>query len=174
MSMSSDPGPRSSSSSVSSGSGPIVVGVDGSANAGRALAVAADLALGLDTDVVAVHALGLLTVIGDRRLPSVEHRAEIDDHLHEVWCTPLADRLGDRWSARLIDGNPADVLIATATDVAARMVVVGARGVGGHPDLMLGSTSHQVIHHATCPTVVVPPIDRSAATVLEAELRDRL
>lgn len=154
--------------------GPILVGVDGSANAGRALEVAADLALGLDTDVLAVHALGLLTTIGDRRLPSVEHRAEIDEYLQSVWCAPLAERLGERWSARLVDGNPAEVLILTAADVGARMVVVGARGIGGHPDLMLGSTSHQVIHHASCPTVVVPPVDRSSAEAVETELRDRL
>lgn len=161
-------------SPVSADRGPIVVGVDGSDNARGALEVAADLALGLDTDVVAVHALGLLTVIDDRRLPSVEHRAEIEHHLHAVWCAPLAERLGERWSARLIDGSPAEVLLATAADVDARMVVVGARGVGGHPDLMLGSTSHQVIHRATCPTVVVPPLDRTPAEALEAELRDRL
>jgi len=34
--------------------------------------------------------------------------------------------------------------------------MLGARGVGGFRGLLLGSTTHQVAHHATCPLVVIP------------------
>lgn len=36
------------------------------------------------------------------------------------------------------------------------LVVIGARGVGGFRDLLLGSTADQVVRHARCPVVVLP------------------
>jgi nucleotide-binding universal stress UspA family protein len=145
-------------------SGPIVVGVDGSTNAHRALMVAARLAVALDVPVIAVHALGMMTSIDGRRVPAAEHRDEIETLMHSQWCDVLREMLGDRWSGELVDGNPAVALLGAAADHDASFIVVGARGVGGHPDLMLGSTSHQVIEHAACPAVVVPPIDRGSAS----------
>lgn len=39
----------------------------------------------------------------------------------------------------------------------ADLLVVGTRGLGGFSGLPLGSASHQVTHHATCPVVIVRP-----------------
>jgi nucleotide-binding universal stress UspA family protein len=52
-------------------------------------------------------------------------------------------------------GQPADVLLAQGAD--AELVVVGRRGLGGFKSLLLGSVSQQVVHHASCPVVVVQP-----------------
>ena len=51
------------------------------------------------------------------------------------------------------EGQPADVLLEQGTDAA--LLVVGRRGLGGFRSLLLGSVSQQVVHHATCPVVVV-------------------
>jgi nucleotide-binding universal stress UspA family protein len=50
----------------------------------------------------------------------------------------------------------APALLGSATD--ADLLVVGARGLGGFRDLLLGSVSQQVLHHAPCPVAVVRPV----------------
>lgn len=54
---------------------------------------------------------------------------------------------------RAIEGQPAAILLKEAQD--ADMIVVGSRGRGGFASLLLGSVSQQVVHHATCPVVVL-------------------
>jgi nucleotide-binding universal stress UspA family protein len=51
-------------------------------------------------------------------------------------------------------GSPARELLAESKD--ADLLVVGQRGHGGFIGLLMGSVANQVMHHATCPTVVIP------------------
>ena len=138
--------------------GPVVVGLDGSWNAQRALAVAADLARSFDVDLAVFHALGLMTVIEGRHVPSEGHRDDIERLLRTEWCRALQGDPSLRWRAEIVYGSPADVLLNLGRDLDASFVVVGSRGVG---DVQaLGSTSHHVMHDCDRPVVVVPPTDR--------------
>lgn len=139
--------------------GPVLVGVDGSDTSGRALGVAADLALRLSSQLVVVHAVGLMSVIDGLHVPSEGRRDELTRLLDDVWCAPLAGIEGLRWRTALVDGPPAEVMLGQAEQIDAGLVVVGSRGVGS--EKLLGSTSHHLVHHCSRPVVVVPPADRS-------------
>ena len=52
-------------------------------------------------------------------------------------------------------GFPSEEILNAAAD--ADMVVVGSRGAGGFKQLLMGSVSYQIAHHAHCPVVVIPP-----------------
>jgi nucleotide-binding universal stress UspA family protein len=137
---------------------PVVVGIDGSDTSRLALAAAVDLASIGRVPVVAVHAVGLMDRIDGDHVPAFGHQAEIADAL-DGWCAGFDD-CGVRIVRRLEQGAPVDVLLRVAAETAATMIVVGRRGVGGRPDLLLGSTAHQVIERADRAVLVVPPTDR--------------
>ena len=55
---------------------------------------------------------------------------------------------------KVVNDLPARALLEAGEG--AWMLVVGSRGLGGFHGLLLGSVSQQVVHHATCPVLVVP------------------
>jgi nucleotide-binding universal stress UspA family protein len=65
-----------------------------------------------------------------------------------------------------VEGRTAPGPAALALVDAARhadLLVVGSRGLSGLKGALLGSVSTAAVHHAVCPTVVIPP-DRGAAS----------
>ncbi len=55
----------------------------------------------------------------------------------------------------VVAGGAASAIIEAASE--ATLVVVGSRGISHAKEILFGSVSHQVVHHAPCPVVVVPP-----------------
>jgi nucleotide-binding universal stress UspA family protein len=134
----------------------VLVGVDESPNAARALEWAVALARGLGAEVVAVHALGLLTHLGaGAPVPAEGHAEEVRKRMDEEWCAPLR-RSGVPWRSLLVGGDPVGVLQRAAEEEDAGLVVVGRRGAGNRPGLFLGSTSHQLAEACSRPVVIVP------------------
>lgn len=58
-------------------------------------------------------------------------------------------------SGQVLQGPPAAVLLDASRD--ADLLVVGSRGHGGFLGLLLGSVSTQMVHHATCPVLIIRP-----------------
>jgi nucleotide-binding universal stress UspA family protein len=139
----------------------IIVGVDGSDNSRHALEWAILLAQRFDATVVAVHAMGLLTQLGDGPpVPSQSHRDELQAVFESEWCAPLVTSgVSHRYLFR--DGPPVMVLLDAADQQKADLIVVGSRGTGGFSELMLGSTSHHVAEHSVCPVLIVPALGRA-------------
>lgn len=54
-------------------------------------------------------------------------------------------------------GDPADVIVETAGDLLARLVVVGTHGRTGLQRMLLGSVAEAVVRNAGCPVLVVRP-----------------
>ncbi|MEV1178321.1 universal stress protein, partial [Nonomuraea sp. NPDC049784] len=57
----------------------------------------------------------------------------------------------------ITDAQPCEPPVKALVEAAqmADVVVVGSRGLGGFASAVLGSVSHGVLHHATCPVAVV-------------------
>jgi len=134
----------------------ILVAVDGSDNSLAAVVWVAGLAAATGAEVVAVHALGLLDRLdGGEQVPSQPNRDEITRRFEDEWCAPL-DAAGVRSRRIVRDGNPVSVVLAAADDEDVDLIVLGSRGLGGYPELLLGSTSTQVAQHSSRPVTIVP------------------
>jgi nucleotide-binding universal stress UspA family protein len=134
----------------------IVVGVDGSMNSLAAVEWAAGMATISGAEVVAVHALGLLEHLeGPEEATGQTQRQQIQDRFETTWCAPLnRDNIPCRRQLR--DGSPVEVLLRAAEEEDADLIVVGSRGLGGYPELLLGSTSTQVAQNSQRPVTIVP------------------
>ena len=133
----------------------IVVAVDGSENSVAAVTWAAGLASMTGAEVIAVHALGLLERMDDGLQPSEPNRDEIQRRFETEWCAPLD---GVQSRRLLLDGSAVPVVLALADEEDADLIVLGSRGLGGHPELLLGSTSTQVAQHSHRPVTIVPTV----------------
>jgi len=133
--------------------GRVVVGVDGSEDAVRALAWAAEESRLRDATLVVVHAWSLPAIA----VPLIADPAPIRDAAGELVEDALVgagvDAVPPDVEVRVVSGSPAAAVLEVAEH--ADLLVVGSRGRGGFRGLLLGSVSHQVATHASCPVVVV-------------------
>lgn len=150
----------------------LFVAVDGSEGAAEALAWAARFASATGAEVTAVHALehpayagGYAPwMFGMASSPSgwdQEWRNwadQIRQRLTDDWCRPLT-RAGVAFRAEVILGGVGE-LLSYVREERADLLVVGRRGLGGFRELVVGSFSHQLIHHSPIPVIVVPHQER--------------
>jgi nucleotide-binding universal stress UspA family protein len=141
----------------------IVVGVDGSAAGAAALAAAARLSAATGCDVVAVHVTSVPAAVHATLAPLVSGAAatandELADRCH-LECELALAGTGVAWTFELRHGDPATQLTRAADEHDAACVVVGRDGHRVLARLRLGSVTDRLVHHASCPVLVVPPTD---------------
>jgi nucleotide-binding universal stress UspA family protein len=137
---------------------PIAVGVDESPEAQLALGFALEQAAARRVDLLAVRAW---------RPPAPPWRSDVRPLVTDVAELEAAERQlvahalhgwRDKYRTvkvvtRLIPTDARHALTTVSHE--AQLIVVGSRGPGGFEGLLLGSVSHYLLHHATCPVAVV-------------------
>ena len=130
----------------------ILVGVDGSPASAKAAVWATEQArlTGGTLDLIIVWArptsYGLPLVIGGYD-PEKEAQDVVAKFAAEI------DLPSERVRTSVVNGAAPEVLVARSAH--ADLLAVGSRGHGGFAELLLGSVSDHVVHHAHCPVVVV-------------------
>jgi nucleotide-binding universal stress UspA family protein len=138
---------------------PIVLGTDGSPAANRAAEAAFAQAQLRDVELILAHHQpagkssaganvtsnpGFWAAVGDPAAGALGAGARYPDVKYRTEVVP-----GD---------SVASALITFARRTSAGLLVVGSRGLGGFRGLVMGSTSRNLIEHASCPVMVVPAV----------------
>jgi nucleotide-binding universal stress UspA family protein len=138
----------------------LVVGTDGSATADKAVEAAAQLAGSLGSELHIVTAFrtprpGMGSVAGVELVDSGAGQALAEEGARAVGLDAI-ERFGDGIVAEAhgAQGNADDVILATAAEVEADLIVVGSKGMQG-ARRYLGSVPNSVAHGAKCAVLVV-------------------
>jgi nucleotide-binding universal stress UspA family protein len=136
--------------------GHMVVGADESAGAAAALRWAVREAAARGWSLTAVLAWGLLDqhhMVGDQPFDPAYGEADALATLDAIIRAAVGTADAATVERKAVCDLAAHALLTSSAG--ADLLVVGARGLGGFRELLLGSVSQQILHHATCPVAVV-------------------
>lgn len=116
--------------------------------------------------IIVVAAFDLSVLLGgyDFSSPRIESLTKEDlpgklrTKMNEL-VTSSAERLeevGFDVTTQVIEGTPKQEIVALADEQDVDSIVMGRSGAGAVSELLLGSTSSYVVHHANCPVTLVP------------------
>ncbi len=134
----------------------ILVAVDGSKESDLALADAIDLALDSNAKLTVLHVAGPPPA-GIRTTPTgALAAAELPEYHDKLLRDAVANVPKELpVTTLLLDGNPAHEIVNAAREHRHDLIVIGSRGRGRATAALLGSVSHQVLHDAPVPVLVV-------------------
>ena len=149
--------------------GVVLVPVDGSEGARKAVAYAAEIARALRVPLQMLYAFprnaiemfgmpGEAPTQNQLKYMSEEAFSKLrDDSARRVFdaCRKAIDTDGVTVEETLLSGPPAEMVMKHAQQANDPVIVVGSRGLSTFGEVLLGSVSQRLVHHAGCPVTVV-------------------
>lgn len=151
---------------------PVMLATDGSPTAEKATTTAIDLAQKLNTDLVIVSvwdlpyvaysAMGFAPVSTNAELARL---GEAEAARAVAEAAARAEEAGVETRISVLRGFPVEAICEAAERSSPQFLVIGSHGWGAVKRALFGSASTGVLHHATCPVLVVraEPADRKVA-----------
>ncbi|NHF59750.1 universal stress protein [Flavobacteriaceae bacterium TP-CH-4] len=142
----------------------ILYATDYSDNSVAALKYAYGLSMQMDARLVVTHAFGYPVIVGleglDEPFPHSEEASMKSHRLRlEKFCK---EHLGEKCTSPKLQCEPVTEksavtgIISKANDWHAYLIVVGVKGESAVRELLLGSTTKQLIDKAPCPVLAIP------------------
>jgi len=140
----------------------ILVATDFSATANLALSWAEEIARAHGACIEIVHALNLPLLMPEMAAPTAEFLDEVEQAAERTLREAVGRIKGGgcEVKARLVPGQPSQVVLDVARQLQPDLIVLGTRGLTGIRHLLLGSTTERVVQHAHSPVLAVHPADR--------------
>ena len=154
----------------------ITIAVDGSTSSKHAVHALAHLTPPEEIDLV--HAINIPDFNYAMITPELraEVQADMESKLRKegegILAQAQEDLPSDFPQAKEVHqmGHPVEVIVETARSSKSHLIILGARGLGSFKEVVLGSTSHRVLMHAPCSTMIIKePVPRLKKILLPVE-----
>jgi len=135
----------------------ILLAVDGSEHSLHAAREAGDLARAMKSDILRIVVAfdGIPAYLGEpNREQAIEARMKAANLILQQ-AQDAVGKIPGEIHTELIEGSPAEAIIDVANTRGSTVIVMGSRGMSAIAELVLGSTSHKVVSHASCPVLIV-------------------
>jgi nucleotide-binding universal stress UspA family protein len=135
----------------------ILLAVDGSEHSMRAAKEAGDLARAMKSDILRIVVAfdGIPRYLGEpNREQAIQARLKEANEILQK-AQEAVGKIPGELPTELIEGSPAEAIINVAKIRGSSVIVMGSRGLSSIAELLLGSTSHKVVSHASCPVLIV-------------------
>ena len=136
----------------------ILVPVDGSDNSYRALDAALVLSEKLGAKVTAIYVMEDIPVsyvVSERLLREIRDAYKRENQLILSKCSEIATKKGLFIHTKLLQGNPGSIILDFCEKEKYDIIIMGSRGMGKFKELVLGSVSSRVLHHSSCPVMII-------------------
>jgi nucleotide-binding universal stress UspA family protein len=132
----------------------IVVAVDGSPQSSKTIPVGVDLAQKYGSAVAVVHVREHTRYEGDDvdLGPPIPAESLVDEVV-ATFRDAGVDAQGEL--RRVSPGKTAEQIVEIAEEFKADLIIMGTRGMTEWRSLLLGGVANKVVHHATCPVLLV-------------------
>lgn len=136
----------------------ILVPVDGSDNSFRALDHALFLAKNAGSSVTAIQVIEnppTVYVESQKLLNEIKDKYRIEASKILDKCKQQAEKSGVKIETVMSEGDAASNITGYAHKEGFDVIVIGSRGLGKFKEMVLGSVSNKVLHHAKCAVLIV-------------------
>lgn len=142
----------------------ILVPTDGSKGAEAAIELARDLLIGgVAKTVTLIHIASIAKEVADYSIINLKKvdeeliKTKLMHHGHQIVLQGKSVFKEASLSVETIvelGDNPGDTIIKIAQEQSFDLIVMGSRGLSVVKELVLGSVSTKVLHHAGCPVII--------------------
>ena len=136
----------------------MLVPVDGSDHSLRALDHALFLAKAAGSKVTAIHVMEkppTMYVESQKLLNDIMAKYKTESAKVLDRCKELAAQKGVKIETVIADGDAATNITDYAKKEGCDIIVIGNRGLGRFKEMVVGSVSNKVLHHAKCSVLIV-------------------
>ena len=136
----------------------ILVPIDGSANSFRALEEAIFLATKIQAQITVLYIIEHPPTVYIYSPKIIEKlRADYEREYTKILerCKEMANRSGINIHTVLVEGDPASKIIGYSEMKQFDLIIIGSRGMGKFKELIIGSVSNKVLHHAKSSVMLV-------------------